>query len=87
MLTNTTYHRIGLNFVTAIYTPDQPDMTLRILPNPMSATARVELDGWAFGQRVNTSIVNSTAPAAPGNRCGAAFHPQMPVRCRKVCIS
>ncbi len=60
VLTNTTYHRIGLNFVTSIFAPDQPGASVRILPNPMSATARVELDGWTSGQRVSISIVNST---------------------------
>lgn len=61
VITNTTYHRVGLNFIdVALKVPEQALNGVRLLPNPLSATGIVELDGWPAGQTLQLSVVNST---------------------------
>jgi len=61
VITNTTYHRVGLNFIdVALKVPEQALNGVRLSPNPLSDTGIVELDGWPAGQTLQLSVVNST---------------------------
>ncbi len=56
VLTNTTVHRIGINFVLRSWSPVRPDISLKISPHPMAESAWLEMQGLNDGQEIFVEI-------------------------------
>ena len=56
IITNTTQHRVGENFILKSWQPARPGFGLKISPNPLARDASVELTGLPAGQTVQVKI-------------------------------
>jgi uncharacterized repeat protein (TIGR01451 family) len=59
VITNTTYHRLGENFMTVgAWQPRRPEYEVLVSPNPFSETARLEVKGLSTAQPVHLQIMD-----------------------------
>ena len=59
VITNTTYHRLGENFMlVGAWQPQRPEYRVSVSPNPFSGTARLEVTGLTSGQPLHLQIID-----------------------------
>ena len=85
VITNTTYYRVGLNFIPLVATHQPPGtpVSIQVLPNPVSGLSQVALEGWPEGQRLQLTVFDNTGliirretVTAPGFRFDATSLPK-----------
>lgn len=60
VITNTTRHRVGINFVTVdTWTPAQAGLRLQVQPNPMNAFTILHVDGLPAGAEWQAELVDA----------------------------
>lgn len=62
VITNTTYYKVGLNFIPLVAThqPHGEPVTIQVMPNPVSGICQVALDGWPAGQTLQLTVLDNT---------------------------
>lgn len=59
VVTNTTRHRLGENFVTVgLWQPERPQYEVLVSPNPMTETARLEVKGLESSAPIHLQVMN-----------------------------
>ena len=62
VITNTTYYKVGLNFIPIVAThqPRGEPVNIQVMPNPVSGICQVALDGWPAGQTLQLTVLDNT---------------------------
>ncbi len=59
VITNTTYHRLGENFIlVGAWQPQRPEYQVSVSPNPFSGTAQLEVKGLTSTQPIHLQIID-----------------------------